>query len=107
MPRKPKSYQGRVHLGQQRYHWLGRYRTIKERDDAVALAKVERPWEQADPGDTVDALAGRMLNRMRSGALQTNSGRPYKRSSVQTAETQLQRAAARLRQPRPRHHHPA
>jgi integrase len=64
--------------------------TRRERDAAVVLARVERPWEaeQADEM-TGDQWAESYLSRMESGKLLTKGGRHYKRSSVDTARTCL------------------
>ena len=48
--KKRKAWVARVFLGRdpdgkQQFHWVGRYSTKRERDDAVARAKAERPWE--------------------------------------------------------------
>jgi hypothetical protein len=70
MAKKPKPYVGRVYLGQdengkQLWHWVGRFERKRDRDAAVARAKVERPWERdAAPNEwTVDAWADRFLAR--------------------------------------------
>lgn len=47
---KRKTWPGRIYLGRdetgaQRFHWVGRFATKRERDAAVATARVERPWE--------------------------------------------------------------
>ena len=97
MPRrKPKSWPGRVYLGrdengQQQFYWVGRFATRRERDDAVAKARTERPWETALGPDepTCDEWADRFLTRMESGALRTRSGRPFKHSSIDTAHSSL------------------
>lgn len=88
---KRKSYEGRVFLGRdedgkQIYQWVGRFPTKRERDDAVARARTERPWEN-EPGpdeQTCEVWADRYLERMESGALRTKSGRRYKASSIDT-----------------------
>ena len=94
--RKRRTWNGRVYLGRdetgkQIYHWVGRFPTRRERDDAVAAAVVAKPWETMAPPGTVtcDEWADRMLARMESGALRTRSGRRYKDSSISTARTQL------------------
>lgn len=56
MTSKRKTWTGRVFIGRdsngrQRFHWLGRFATKRERDDAVARARVERPWETAPPSE--------------------------------------------------------
>jgi integrase len=94
--RKGRTWTGRVYLGRDEdgktlYHWVGRFATKRERDDAVARAKVERLWEQdAEPETpTCDEWADRFLARMESGALRTKAGRRFKDSSIDTARTSL------------------
>jgi integrase len=96
MARKRKTWTGRVYLGQgadgkQLWHWVGRFPTKRERDDAVAKARAERPWEKDAPPDqwTVNAWADRFLARMESGGLRTRGGRRYKDSSIDTARSSL------------------
>ena len=96
MARKAKAYPGRVYLGQdengrQLWHWVGRFEKKRDRDNAVALAKAEKPWlDEAAPDEwTVDAWADRYLARMESGDLRTRGGRRYKHSSIDTARTAL------------------
>lgn len=47
MPRK--TWTGRIYTGRkdgkQTFHWVGRFPTKRDRDDAVAKARTERPWE--------------------------------------------------------------
>jgi integrase len=82
---------GRNENGQQRFHWVGRFATRRECDDAVARARTERPWEQTPGPDeiTCDQWADRFLERMESGALRTRSGRRYKHSSIDTTRSSL------------------
>ena len=40
-------YLGRDQDGKQQFWWVGRFATKRERDDAVAKARTERPWETA------------------------------------------------------------
>jgi integrase len=94
--RKRKTWPGRVYLGRgedgrQRFWWVGRFATKRERDDAVARARVERPWEAGPAPDeaTCDYWADRFLARMDSGALRTKAGRPFKDSSIDTARASL------------------
>jgi integrase len=91
MASKRKTWVGRVHLGGGRYHWVGRFPTKRERDDAVAKVRAEKPWEKdAAPEEwTVDAWADRFLARMESGDLRTRGGRRYKDSSIDTARSSL------------------
>ena len=51
---KRKSWPGRVFIGRdengkQQFHWVGRFDTKRERDDAVARARTERPWQATVP----------------------------------------------------------
>jgi integrase len=73
---------GRDADGKQQFHWVGRFPTKRERDDAVARARIERPWE-AKPLDqmTGDGLADRYLERYE---------RMHKLSSYDTARRNLQ-----------------
>ena len=94
--KKRRTWSGRVYLGRdddgrQRFWWVGRFATRRARDDAVALARTERPWETAPAPDemTCDQWADRFLARMESGALRTKAGRRFKESSIDTARTQL------------------
>jgi integrase len=95
MASKRRRYVGRVYLGErdgkQLWHWVGRFDRKKDRDDAVARAKVEKPWEAADEParPTVNQWADRFLSRMESGALRTKGGRRFKDSSVDTARSSL------------------
>jgi integrase len=94
--RKPRTWIGRVYLGRDDdgktlYHWVGRFDTRRERDTAVAKAKVERPWERdaAPDAPTCNEWADRFLARMEFGALRTRSGRRFKDSSIDTARSSL------------------
>ncbi len=96
MASKRKPYEGRVYLGQgedgrQLWHWVGRFKLKRDRDAAVARAKVEKPWLEgaASDGWTVQAWADRYLARMESGDLRTRGGRRYKDSSIDTARAAL------------------
>jgi integrase len=99
--RKRKTWMGRVFFGRdehgkQQYWWVGRFATRRERDDAVAAARLERPWENGlgPDGVTCDEWADRMLARMESGALRTRGGRKFKDSSIDTARSQLKACRA-------------
>lgn len=102
MPQRKRTWPGRVYLGRDDqgrtlYHWVGRFATKRERDDAVARARTERPWEAVPPGaETCRHWADRMLERMESGALRQRSGREYKRSSIATARTSLKAFTAKF-----------
>jgi len=94
--RQAKSFLGRVYLGRdengvQQFHYVGRFATRRDRDNAVALARATRPWETVEEpaGPTVDEWAERFLKRMESGALLTSQGRPFKDSSIDAARTGL------------------
>jgi integrase len=84
-------YLGRDELGQQQFHWVGRFATKRERDDAVAKARTERPWEreQNSSAMAVAAYVDDTLTRMESGALLTKQERRFKRSSIDAARSRL------------------
>lgn len=68
MPRK--TWTGRIYLGrengQQRFYWVGRFSTKRERDAAVAQARTERPWEDKPASEmTCAEWADRYLERYR------------------------------------------
>jgi integrase len=92
---KRKSWLGRVYLGrdetgQQQFHYVGRFDTKRERDDAIARARIERPWEaqpEAPEQMTCDALAARYLRRYED--LIDRGER--KRSSFDTVERELRK----------------
>lgn len=90
MASKRKTWVGRVHLGAGRYHWVGRFPTKRERDDAVARARIQKPWER-DAAMSWAEYADDVLARMRSGALKTKSRRPFKESSIDVARFALER----------------
>jgi integrase len=106
-PRKRRPWTGRVYLGrdehdQQQFHWVGRFATKRERDDAVARARIERPWEreQGSTVMTVREYVADVLGRMESGALLTKQERRFKRSSIDAARSRL-RALVRAYGDRP------
>lgn len=82
MPGKKKVWQARItrrdENGVQRVIWWGgRFGTRRERDDAVALARVTKPWEQQQPDQmTCDQWADRYLAKYE---------RENKHSSFETA----------------------
>ena len=46
MASKPKQFEGRLYLGRdesgrEQYEWVGRFATVKERDEAVMRARLE------------------------------------------------------------------
>ncbi len=97
---KPGKYLGRVWLGvdddgKERWDYLGYFCTKSERVAAQEARKREleaqvkvQALRLADR-ITCSAYADEMLARMESGALRRKDGRRYKRSSVDTARTQL------------------
>jgi integrase len=80
MRKKPKRYVGRVYLGHGQRHWVGRFATKKERDDAVARAKVELSRRQDVSELTCGEWAERFLARYQ---------RDRKDSSYETASSAL------------------
>ena len=100
MASKPKQVEGRLYLGRdesgcEQYQWVGRFATVKERDEAVMRARLEREAEattaKRPAGERVTCAeyADAYIERMESGALRTKSGRPFKASSIGTACGQL------------------
>jgi integrase len=79
-------YLGKDEDGKQQFHWVGRFDTKRERDDAIARARTERPWD-APPVEkmTCDRLAERYLRRYED--LVDRGER--KRSSYDTVEREL------------------
>jgi integrase len=105
MTSKPKQFEGRLYLGRdesgrEKYEWVGRFATAKERDDAVSRRRWERESEDAHaklpPGERITCAeyADEYLARMADGRLTTKGGRTYKSSSVRTATGQLNRFKA-------------
>jgi len=83
---KRKTWVGRVYLGDGRYWWCGRFATKRERNDAVARARIERPWEEDAPNEISCAtFADRFLARYE---------REHKDSSYDTARSSLARFKA-------------
>lgn len=92
-----RTYVGRIYLGledgKQKFHWVGRFSTKRERDDAVAEARVTKPW--LNPGGSAVTTrdcrgwAGRMVDRMETGSLRKRDGSAYKDSTVDTVRTAL------------------
>ena len=91
MASKPKQVEGRLYLGRdesgcEQYQWVGRFATVKERDEAVMRARLEREAEattaKRPAGERVTCAeyADDYIERMESGALRTKSGRPFKAS---------------------------
>ena len=99
MSTKKRSWPGRIFIGRdqngkQAFYWVGRFATKRERDDAVAKARIDRPWEQSSEAVEqmrVDALADRYLQRYER---LVDSGE-RKRSSFETVQREL-RAFTRL-----------
>lgn len=86
MSAKKRSWSGRVFIGRgehgkQQFHWVGRFPTKRERDNAVAKARTERPWE-AREADTITCAewVERYLDRY---------ARTSKASSLDTARNAL------------------
>jgi integrase len=81
-----KTWSGRVFIGRdehgkQQFWWVGRFPTKRERDDAVAKVRTERPWEAKQPSQmTCDEWADRYLARYE---------RKHKASSLDTARVSL------------------
>jgi hypothetical protein len=77
---------GRVYLGQegkkQKWYWVGRFERKRDRDEAVAKAKAEKPWlKDADPTEfTCDQWCERYLAKVE---------REQKASSLYTARQAL------------------
>jgi integrase len=83
---KRKTWVGRVHLAGGRYHWVGRFATKRERDNAVAQARTEKSWEKDAPNEiTCGRWADRFLVRYE---------RDHKDSSYDTATASLARFKA-------------
>jgi integrase len=68
MPSAKRTVVGRIRCGKDpqtgrdRYHWVGRFATKRERDLAVARARLERPWEKPPVSEmTGNELADRYL----------------------------------------------
>lgn len=92
-PRK-NGWPGRVYLGRdengrEHHHWVGRFDTKRERDDAVAQARRTRPWEHphGDAPDTCEGLTARYLQRWEA---RVDRGE-CKRSSYDTLERELRK----------------
>jgi integrase len=85
MASKRKRYVGRVYLGHGKRHWVGRFATRKERDDAVARAKVELSCARDVSALTCDAWVERYVARYERG---------HKYSSSDTARGALRRFLA-------------
>jgi integrase len=81
--KRSKSWPGRIFIGRdesgkQVFHWVGRFDTKRERDDAVAKAKVERPWEDKPAsamtcGEWADRYLDRYQRRVDSGEVKWSS----------------------------------
>jgi len=76
-----KTWTGRVYIGRdadgkQLFHWLGRFPTKRERDDAIARARIERPWEAKPPSELTghelaDAYLADYAGRAKASSLET------------------------------------
>jgi integrase len=87
--KKAKTWRARVYIGRdqdgrQQFHYIGRFATKRERDNAVAHAIVDRPWE-AKPAMTCGHWCERYLERF---------ARRHKASSLGTARQSLKRFRA-------------
>jgi integrase len=82
--RKAKSWMGRVSAGRdadgkQILYWVGRFDTKRERDDAVARARTERPWEKVPAsgsstcGQWIDRYLARYERLVEQGELKWSS----------------------------------
>lgn len=97
---RPGKLLGRLYHPDGSHTYLGYFCCAKERTEAQVLARVKaREVEreaQVPRGDrlTCDQYATEYLVRMASGALLTRGDRPYKRSSIDSARTQLKRFTA-------------
>jgi integrase len=93
-------YLGRDESARERYEWVGRFASEKERDEAVMRRRLEREVEVAaaklPPGERITCAeyADEYVARMEDGRLTTKGGRTYKSSSVGTARGQLKRFTA-------------
>ncbi|HEY3946630.1 MAG TPA: tyrosine-type recombinase/integrase [Solirubrobacteraceae bacterium] len=78
---KRKTWTGRIYVGRddkgrQQFYWVGRFATKRERDQAVALARVKRSWEAAAPascGEWVDRYLTRYRRLVAAGELKWSS----------------------------------
>jgi integrase len=86
---------GRVYIGldpqgKEQYHWVGRYTTRRERDQAVAQARVDQPWETTTSElPTVAAYVADTIERMEFGSLLTKQDTRFKKSSIVAAKGRL------------------
>jgi integrase len=84
---KRKRWTGRIYLGRdengkQRFHWVGRFGTRRERDQAVAEARVRLRQGVIEDAPTADVYVARFL---------AEYGRTRKLSSVQSQDERLRR----------------
>lgn len=84
---KRKQWNGRIYLGRdeqgkQLFHWVGRFDTRRERDEAVALARVELKQQKTPGLPACDEYVDRYL---------ADYKRTHKRSSYDTQKQRLQR----------------
>lgn len=83
---KPKTWTGRVYYGvdsagKQLYWWVGRFATKRERDAAVARARLEQPWQKQA---TSEMTGNDLVDRYLAEYAERN-----KRSSAGTTKTRL------------------
>jgi integrase len=88
---KRKTWEGRISLGRdehgkQQFHWVGRFATKRERDEAVAEARATKPWLAAPSQQmTCDEWAQRYLaryervNKLTSHQTATQALKPFRR----------------------------
>jgi Phage integrase, N-terminal SAM-like domain len=77
MARKRKRYVGRVYLGHGKRHWVGRFATKRERDDAVASAKVglsrHRESSELTCGEWTERFLARYQHQRKDSSYDTAS----------------------------------
>ena len=86
---------GRDENGQQQFHWVGRFATTRERDDAVARARTERPWDGAPRPTRRHATSGPTgcSSAWSPARCARRPGARYKTSSIDTARSSSKRSA--------------
>ena len=72
--------------GKQITHWVGRFATKRERDDAVAKARTERPWEVRAPEQMT---CGELADRYEARFARLVERRERKQSSLGTVTQAL------------------
>lgn len=94
MSARRKRWPGRVFLGRdedgtQRFYWVGRFATKHERDDAVAKARTEKPWEQPAQTPTSEITGDEWADRYIARYERLVADGKRKASSLGTARTSL------------------